>query len=59
MYTTCRLTGHSQVAMFKIVSPHQWTSLHLAAREGHLDEVKLLLNKGADIHTMNDNGVSD
>ena len=57
MYT--RLTGHSQVAMFKIFSPHQWTPLHLAVRDGRLDEVRLLVDKGADICIKDINGVSD
>ena len=29
-------------------SPHQYTPLHTAAREGHVDMVRYLVDKGAD-----------
>lgn len=30
----------------------QWTPLHIAAREGHMNTVELLINNGADINIM-------
>ena len=33
-----------------------WTSIHLSARNDHLEIVKLLLERGADIHAGNDKG---
>ena len=33
-----------------------WTALHLAAREGHLVVVKLLLDSGASARSRNDHG---
>ena len=40
-------------------SPHQDTPLHLAAKGGHLDTVKYLVEKGANIHCKDGDGVSE
>ena len=32
---------------------YQWTPLHVAAREGHISIVKLLLEEGANVNVMN------
>lgn len=44
--------------MFKFVSPHQWTPLHLAASSSHTDVVRLLVDKGANINSRDSGGVS-
>ena len=47
--------------MFKIcslLSPHQYTPLHVAALRGHTDSVQYLLGKGAEI-VKNNKGVSE
>lgn len=36
----------------------QWTPLHIAAREGHMNTVELLINNGADINIQDTDGVS-
>ena len=33
-----------------------WTPIHLSARNGHLEVVKLLLEHGADVRMLNDEG---
>lgn len=35
-----------------------WTALHFSAREGHLDCVQLLVEKGADIYAVNNVGAT-
>ena len=48
--------------MFKIcslLSPHQDTPLHMAARNGHTDTVKCLIDKGAGINITDERGVSE
>ena len=36
----------------------QWTPLHLAAREGHMNTVEFLINNGADINIQDTDEVS-
>lgn len=38
---------------------YQQTPLHIAAKEGHDHTVKYLVDKGADIHIKDINGVND
>jgi ankyrin repeat protein len=33
-----------------------WTPIHLSTAYGHLEIVKLLLERGADVHAVNDEG---
>ena len=44
---------------FKIYSPHQYTPLHAAALEGHVDIVRYLVDKDADPNIKDKNGVSE
>ena len=47
--------------MFKVcslLSPHQYTPLHVAAEEGHTDSVQCLIDKGAEINIKDNAGVS-
>ena len=39
-------------------SPHQFTPLHSAAEEGHVDIVRYLVDKGADLNVKDEIGVS-
>ena len=48
--------------MFKIcslLSPHQDTPLHMAAKGGHTDSVQYLIDKGAEINVKKNDGVSE
>ena len=48
--------------MFEIcslLSPHQDTPLHIAARNGHTDTVQCLIDKGAGINIKNSYRVSE
>ena len=36
----------------------KWTPLHIAAREGHMNTVELLINNGADINIQDNDEVS-
>ena len=47
------------MTIFKIVSPHQRTTLHLAAQEGRFERVKDLVERGADVNVRDVDGVSD
>ena len=38
---------------------HQWPPLHLAAEQGRIDVVIYLVEKGANIHSKVDDGVSE
>ena len=49
-----RPTGHSYV-----LSPHQWSPLHWAADGGHVNVVKFLVEKEANLHSEDDDGVSE
>ena len=40
-------------------SPHQSTLLHRAARNGHVDIVRCLVEQGADINIKDNHGVSE
>ena len=40
-------------------SRHQYTPLHWAAGKGHVDTVRCLVDKGADINIEDKNGVSE
>ena len=42
-----------------VSSPHQWTPLHWAARGGHNDTVKYLIQAGADVNVKENIGVSE
>ena len=45
--------------MYKCLSLHQMTPLHVAAEKGEsLDIVEYLIRKGADINIKDENGVS-
>lgn len=44
--------------MFNLLSPHQGTPLHWAARGGHVDTVTFFLEQGVAINTRNEYGVS-
>ena len=46
------------VFMFKILSPHQGSPLHWAARGGHVDTVIFFLEQGIDVNIKNENRVS-
>ena len=61
MYMYTRLTGHSWIDHVPILfaSPHQWTPLRQAAEGGHVDTVYYLVEKGANIHSKDSNGVSE
>ena len=61
MYMYTRLTGHSWIdhAHIWFASPHQYTPLHWAAERGHVDTVKFLAENGANIHSKDDDGVSE
>ena len=41
------------------ISPYQLTPLHVAARAGHMDTVRCLVDKGADVNIQNNKGVSE
>ena len=45
--------------MLKFFFPHQVTPLHYAAAEGHVDTQQYLVEAGADIHSKDDDGVSE
>ena len=47
----------NHISKYMLFSPNQWTPLHLAAREGHMNTVESLISKGANINIDND-GVS-
>ena len=53
-FRICRLIG---VPTFKFVSSHQWTPLHWAADQGHVQTAQLLVGKGADINAQDSDGV--
>ena len=59
VYMCTRLTGHSWWTMFRFFSPHQLIPLHLAAREGKEGTVQLLIEKGAEINTKDNDGVHE
>ena len=44
--------------IYKTVSFHQRTPLHIAIRGGYKDTVEYLIKKGADISTKDNDGVS-
>ena len=62
-FRTCthtRLTGHSWITCSILVaSSRQCTPLHYAAAMGHADTLQYLAEAGGDIHSKDDNGVSD
>ena len=37
----------------------EWTSLHIAAWEGYIDMIKILLDHGANVNTKNNDGKRD
>ena len=43
----------------QLYSPHQKTPLHLAAGKGHVDIVRYLVDKGADLNIKDTFGVSE
>lgn len=47
------------VFMFKMLSPHQGSPLHWAARGGHVDTVIFFLEQGIDVNIKNENRVSN
>ena len=44
---------------FFIYSPHQKSPLHIAAEAGHVDTVRCLVNKGADLNIKDGNKVRE
>ena len=42
-----------------VVSPHQMSPLHWAIDKGHLNTMKCLLKKGADVNSKNNAWVSE
>ena len=42
-----------------VLSPHQMSSLHWAADGGHVHTVKCLIEKGAEVNSEDDGGVSE
>ena len=38
------------------MEPSYWIPIHLSAANGHLEVVKLLLERGADVHAVNGEG---
>ena len=42
-----------------IYSPHQFTPLHIAAKAGHVDTVRCLVDKGANINIKDGNKVRE
>ena len=53
MYVYLPVDTHSY-----ILSPHQWSPLHWAAREGHVNTVKCLVENGAEVNNEDYNGVN-
>ena len=56
MYLYCHGTSHIALyAIFDIKSYHQraWTALHQAAYNGHVEVVRLLLDRHASIEAVN------
>ena len=47
----------SAIFWVSFISLHQTTYLHLAFEGGHMNTVKYLVDKGADINTKDDHGV--
>ena len=47
----------STIFWVSFFSLHQMTCLHLAFEGGHMNTVKYLVDKGADINTKDDRGV--
>ena len=47
---------HTWWTVFRFVSPHQYTPLHWAAVNGHIDTVQSLINKGAEINIRDNHG---
>ena len=47
------------VQLFFIYSPHQKSSLHIAAEAGHVDTVRCLVDKGADLNIKDGNKVRE
>lgn len=56
MYTFQNVLGIHGLTILKF--PHQWTPLHLAATSGHVDTAQLLVDKGANINSKDNGGVS-
>ena len=54
------LPGCQSISCFLLyfVSVYQMTYLHVAVEGGHMNTVKHLVDKGADINTKDDHGVS-
>ena len=42
-----------------VLSPHQMSPLHWAADGGHIDTVKCLIEKGAEVNSQDETGVSE
>ena len=42
-----------------VLSHHQWSPLHWAADGGHVDTVKYLIDKGAEVNSKDGFGVSE
>ena len=54
------LTAHAgSCSTCLLDSSHQRTALHVAAQRGHVDTVRYLVNKGADINIQDNKGVSE
>ena len=56
---TCILGIHGGPSSNLVSPSHQWTPLHKAARGGHTDTVKYIIQAGADFTIKDNYGVSE
>ena len=55
---TGRILHHTSLTVIYVPFLYQWTPLHIAAREGHDDTVKFLVENKADVNNISVDGVS-
>ena len=51
--------GQLDIHIICVLSPPQMSPLHWAAGSGHMNIVKTLIEKGANLHSKDDEGVSE